>query len=127
MNPAVSPPPPALDRIRALYDPRLFQSAGQQLIDALTRHLERCRTSTGPVLPWSDPQALTQAALASLDQYRVDADSKTSTATPPRFEQLVELALGHSIRLHDPRYVGHQVPPPVPLASLWDEIGRAHV
>jgi L-2,4-diaminobutyrate decarboxylase len=123
MNAAVSSHTPALDRIRALYDPRLFQSAGQQLIDALTRHLERCRTSTGPVLPWSDPQALTQAALASLDQYRVDADSKTSTATTPRFEQLVELALGHSIRLHDPRYVGHQVPPPIPLASLWDAVG----
>jgi L-2,4-diaminobutyrate decarboxylase len=75
------------------------------------------------VLPWSDPHALTQAALASLDQYRVDANSATSTATPPQFEQLVKLALGHSIRLHDPRYVGHQVPPPVPLASLWDALG----
>ena len=123
MNPARSSTTAALDRLRALYDPQLFQSAGQQLIDTLTRHLELCRASTGPVLPWSDPQTLTRAALASLAQPPLDATGFSPAAIPPRFQHLIELALAHSIKLHDPRYVGHQVPPPVPLASLCDALG----
>ncbi|RPI89072.1 MAG: aminotransferase class V-fold PLP-dependent enzyme, partial [Planctomycetaceae bacterium] len=40
-----------------------------------------------------------------------------------QFARLVELALAHGINLHDPRYVGLQVPAPVPLAGLFDCIG----
>jgi L-2,4-diaminobutyrate decarboxylase len=123
MNHPLDPTTTAFDRVRALYDPELFRSTGHQLIDTLSRHLEHCRTSTGPVLPWSDPQALTQTALASLAQHTADTHGGSPAAIVPRFQQLVEQALAHSIKLHDPRYVGHQVPPPIPLASLCDALG----
>jgi len=127
----------ALDRIRAVYSPGLFQQAGQSLVEALSRHLARCQQSQGPVLPWTDPQSLTAVALASLEQFRVDpvvagpgspgqgTAAETASGTLAQFDRLVQLALTNSINLHDPRYVGHQVPAPVPLASLWDALGSA--
>jgi L-2,4-diaminobutyrate decarboxylase len=40
-----------------------------------------------------------------------------------RFGELVEFSLARGINLHDPRYVGHQVPASVPIAGLFDAIG----
>lgn len=133
-------PPPTLDlmhsfdldleqaaqRIRQVYRPDLFRAAGEQLIDRLATHLDRSEQSQGRVLNWSDPRELTAQALRSLDEYR--AATRTDGLTDPahsveQFGRLVELALAHGINLHDPRYVGHQVPAPVPLAGLFDCIG----
>ena len=39
------------------------------------------------------------------------------------FAQLVQTMLQRGLNLHNPRYVGHQVPAPVPLAGLFDAVG----
>jgi L-2,4-diaminobutyrate decarboxylase len=39
------------------------------------------------------------------------------------FARLVKIMLDRGLNLHDPRYIGHQVPAPVPLAGLFDAVG----
>ena len=55
------------------------------------------------------------------------ADEWDDTAGPEqlaaRFESLVGEMLSRGHNLHDPRYVGHQVPAPIPLAGLFDAVG----
>ena len=40
-----------------------------------------------------------------------------------RFGDLVQIMLERGLNLHDPRYIGHQVPAPVPVAGLFDAVG----
>ncbi len=40
-----------------------------------------------------------------------------------RFSGLVKIMLERGLNLHDPRYIGHQVPAPVPLGGLFDAVG----
>jgi hypothetical protein len=42
-----------------------------------------------------------------------------------RFAELATMALTYGHHLHDPRYMGHQVPPVVPASALFDVLGRA--
>jgi L-2,4-diaminobutyrate decarboxylase len=42
---------------------------------------------------------------------------------PIHFAELVQEMLARGLNLHDPRYVGHQVPAPVPLGGLFDAVG----
>ena len=44
-------------------------------------------------------------------------------ALAERFETLAREMLSRGHNLHDPRYIGHQVPAPVPLAGLFDALG----
>jgi L-2,4-diaminobutyrate decarboxylase len=111
----------AVARIRRAYDLELFQQSGQGLIEQLTGHLRRCGESAGRVLNWSDPRLLTAEAAHELaGALPVEA---SAGALAGRFGELVELALARGINLHDPRYVGHQVPAALPLAGLWDGLG----
>ncbi|MGH7202251.1 MAG: pyridoxal phosphate-dependent decarboxylase family protein, partial [Planctomycetaceae bacterium] len=48
---------------------------------------------------------------------------RTPHALADRFTALVETMLARGHNLHDPRYVGHQVPAPVPIAGLFDAVG----
>lgn len=103
---------PIPEAIAAAYDAERFRADGHRLID---RMADRLAASTArdeaPVLPWQEPAA----ALA---------------AWPPEFpdepaDDLVDLldrTMAGSIRLHHPRYLGHQVPPPVPGAALADAV-----
>lgn len=40
-----------------------------------------------------------------------------------RFRDVLQLMLARGHNLHHPHYVGHQVPPSVPLAGLFDALG----
>ncbi len=105
----------ARERIAAAYDPALFKAAGDRLVGLLADNLERVQQSRGSVLPWVDPpEAIAQApALLSSDP----------APLVDHFSRLVETMLGRGLNLHDPRYIGHQVPAPVPLAGLFDSVG----
>jgi L-2,4-diaminobutyrate decarboxylase len=86
-----------------LYDPERFRALGHRMVDLLADHLRD--VARGPVMPWIAPE-------------------EAVAAWPPRFEggadvvALVGRALAGSIRLHHPRYVGHQVTAPLPEAAL---------
>jgi L-2,4-diaminobutyrate decarboxylase len=108
-------------RIRAVYDPQLLRAAGHRLTELLADHLTAVQSSQGQVLPWVDPPENVRQALDVADgALPLDA---TAEAWTQRFGELVEIMLSRGNNLHDPRYIGHQVPAPVPLAGLFDAVG----
>ena len=111
---------PARERIRVAYDPALLRTAGERLAQELARHLASVQDSEGRVLNWASPQD--NIARASLLADGAN-DSTDFTELISRFERLVREMLARGHNLHDPRYVGHQVPPPIPLAGLFDAVG----
>ena len=85
----------------------------------------------GAVLPWVEPAAGVRDAAASCAQRPVRAPVQPQRCRPFRaeqlaehFAQLVQVMLDRGLNLHDPRYIGHQVPAPVPLGGLFDAVGR---
>ncbi len=126
-------------RIAAAYDPRLLEEAGHRLAGLLASHLARVQRSEGPVLPWADPPDAIRDAAAILHGSAPDgaaaqtaARAAGGVAVPSGsagptisedFARLVQIMLDRGLNLHDPRYIGHQVPAPVPLAGLFDAVG----
>lgn len=108
-------------RVAKTYDPELWRSAGHRLIDLLTTQLRSSQECRGAVLPWREPQANVDDALAWL-QGSLPADAQPEQVVQ-RFSETVALMLQRGHNLHDPRYIGHQVPAPVPLAGLFDAVG----
>ena len=107
-------------RVHSVYDPQLFASAGEQLIRRLEQHLCRIQSSRDHVLNWQPPTDNLAAASRPLVAPPPDQslDERVSA-----FAQRIEQMLAHGHNLHDPRYIGHQVPAPVPLAGLFDALG----
>jgi L-2,4-diaminobutyrate decarboxylase len=109
-------------RIDRAYDPHFLEEAGHRLAGLLAMHLEHAQRSQGPVLPWVTPPDAIADAQALLGS---DADDSNATEMPlaDRFARLVQTMLERGLNLHDPRYIGHQVPAPVPIAGLFDAVG----
>jgi len=115
----------ARQRIAAAYDPRLIQSAGCVLADRLSEHLHKVQHSDSAVLNWAEPRDCLARAQAVIEEHERAARTggESLEALTKRFGKLVDESLARGINLHDPRYVGHQVPAPVPIAGLFDAIG----
>ena len=113
----------ARQRIAAAYDPCLFKAAGHQLADALAAHLSRGEHSEGPVLPWVEPPENIDDAAEFLGRKEFDKCSTSEDEVADQFADLVRVMLERGLNLHDPRYIGHQVPAPVPIAGLFDAVG----
>ena len=109
-----------LERIRRAYDPELLRAAGTRLAEELARHLASVQASEGRVLNWALPEENIARAAHLADSAVESTDPADVVA---RFSQLVQEMLARGHNLHDPRYVGHQVPPPIPLAGLFDAVG----
>ena len=94
------------------FDSEQFRAAGHRVIDALADHLRQTGSREGPVLPWRDPVAAVHdwgpppSEGGGLDE---------GLATLARWVEA-------SNHLHHPGYVGHQVPPALPLAALADAV-----
>lgn len=111
-------------RIRAAYDPGLFADAGRRMVSALGEHLAQVESSQKPVLNWADPWVNVQRAREVLSQGgEKSGSSLDADALGKRFGELVETMLSRGHNLHDPRYLGHQVPASIPLAGLFDAVG----
>lgn len=122
-------------RIEAAYDPRLFETAGRSLIELLATHLQTVEQSKSAVLNWANPRAYVEEAGRLADagggnekgkEGGAKGEAKAALSVEElsrRFAELAEISLARGINLHDPRYVGHQVPAPVPIAGLFDAIG----
>ncbi|HEY4261283.1 MAG TPA: aminotransferase class I/II-fold pyridoxal phosphate-dependent enzyme [Schlesneria sp.] len=110
----------ARERIRVAYDPELLRTAGQRFIETLSAHLASVQASEGRVLNWTAPQENIARAAVLRDSA---SDSTDPTELVSRFERLIQEMLARGQNLHDPRYVGHQVPASLPLAGLFDAIG----
>lgn len=118
-------------RIAVAYDPALLQNAGHQLADLLAINLARAQCSDGPVLPWMEPADAVRDARTFLRRPsappRPGPNNRLPGSSPSpladHFADLVRTMLDRGLNLHDPRYIGHQVPAPVPVAGLFDAVG----
>lgn len=91
------------------FEPEAFRALGHSCIDLLADHLAATNDRDGRVLAWQEP-ADKLRSLPALDG-RADADGPLP---------LLRRLLAESNRLHHPRFVGHQVNPPLPLAALLE-------
>jgi L-2,4-diaminobutyrate decarboxylase len=110
----------AAERIRLLYDPQLFEQLAQRWTATLSQHLARVMAGEGPVLPWVPPPDNLQRAGEIL---RAGTVPESASALSDRFAELLRLPLERGHNLLHPRYLGHQVPAPIPLAGLFQSLG----
>lgn len=92
------------------FDPTDFRALGHRLIDLLAEHLEATGTRRDPVIRWQEPEAML-ASVPPIDG-RGGADPLAFAARLCR----------DGNHLHDPRFVGHQVSAPLPLAALLETV-----
>lgn len=87
------------------YDTKDFNKRGNQLIADLTQHLEQCLTETNPkTIDWNTPDK----ELLFWKDYLKNGKEETFFKT----------VLAHSIHVHNPKYIGHQVSPTAPITAL---------
>ncbi len=91
-----------------IYSPEDFRLYGHQLIDLLADQLTESQ-SAGDLLTidWKSPED-------QLDFWSKDFDSPLLDTPQGLFKDV----LSRSINLYNPKYMGHQVPPPAPMALL---------
>jgi L-2,4-diaminobutyrate decarboxylase len=115
----------ARSRIQAAYDPAAVEQLGLRLASLLGDHLRRVESSSDRVLNWADPRANLELAARDLDA--ASAGRSPAPLSPDelsaRFTDIVANILARGQNLHDPRYVGHQVPASIPLAGWFDAVG----
>ncbi len=96
------------DPLDEAFDPESFRARGHALVELLAGHLARARSRPeSPVLPWVEPAE---------QRARWPAEFPGNDG----FEGLARRVVDASIRLHDPRYVGHQTAPALPAGALAD-------
>ncbi|MDG1573455.1 aminotransferase class I/II-fold pyridoxal phosphate-dependent enzyme [Robiginitalea sp. M366] len=92
------------DVLQQAYDPEAFRRQGHALIDQLADHLSGVMSGMGPVLEYREPT-----------QEWEDWETYLKEGNPA---DLFPKMLERTTQVHHPRCVGHQVAPPMPLASL---------
>lgn len=101
------------DRLAAAFDPEAFRREGHDLIDRLADYLRAALDGPPlPVLPWAPPGEMLE---------RWPSEFPAGGGTP--FAELVDRAIREANHLHHPRFVGHQVTAPLPLAALAELVG----
>ncbi|MDP2423117.1 MAG: aminotransferase class I/II-fold pyridoxal phosphate-dependent enzyme [Bacteroidales bacterium] len=91
------------------YDAEDFRSRAHQLVDQLADYISECRDGKPmPVLPPAEPEELYSHWLQDFNHEGFD------------FQQFCQTIINQSIHIHHPRYVGHQVAPPAPMAALTE-------
>lgn len=94
--------------IPAPFNPAEFRKEGHKLVDILSDYLQNVLSATeATVLPWNDPEILT-------DYFSFDSASGEEES----FSDFTARILKYTNHLHHPRYIGHQVTSPLPLAAL---------
>ena len=94
--------------LHQLYSPVDFRKNAHDLVNLLADYLEKAQSETpDKTIPFATPDA-------SLAYWQADL-AQSPTDTPLDFFQKV---VERSTKLHNPRYVGHQVAVPAPLAAL---------
>ena len=99
--------------IEEIFDPASFRHSGHALIDLLADYLEQSLRGDGPVLDWVPP-----ADAARLWQHPLPLQPTLSLGEFP--QHLRDAVLNHSLHIHHPRNLGHQVATPLPIAALCD-------
>ena len=98
----------SIANLEKVYDVDSFRNWGHQLIDLLADHVQEVKQDREyPVIPYRNPE--TELAFWEKDFIQGTSDN------PMNFFQDL---LDHSIYIHHPRYMGHQVSVPALVAGL---------
>ncbi len=89
--------------LKKAYNSDDFEEQGKALIEQLTQHLKSTQLPQSPANNWQDP--LEQLHYWKKYQFN-------------NINSFVDDLLNHSIHLHNPKYMGHQVSVPAPLSAL---------
>ena len=103
------------------FSPEETTLLATELGHCLAQYYRECQAKTGRTVPPLTPDHYVQMATAAMECQPTQGE----TSTPARFFELATMALSNGHHLHDPRYMGHQVPPVVPASALFDVLGRA--
>lgn len=95
------------DPLAAFTDVEAFRAIGHQVVDRLADYLKAVQARELPVVGLVPP--------AQLQQQWPPAFGPPDPAALPG---LVDRWIAQAVHQHHPRYVGHQVSPPVPVAAL---------
>ncbi|MGB5497850.1 MAG: pyridoxal-dependent decarboxylase [Maribacter sp.] len=91
--------------LQSAYSPEYFRKRGHQLIDQLADHLDNTLNGkSDKVIRWNLPE----------DEYTYWKGFLANGDGTQLFPEIVK----HTTHVHNPKYIGHQVCPPAPLASL---------
>jgi L-2,4-diaminobutyrate decarboxylase len=117
----------ARERIASAYAPDRFASMAAVVMDQIAQYLKRAQAGEGAVLNWALPQDNIREASNTLqanveESASAELESETVEQQSQRIAQLVGQFFERGQTLHNPRYIGHQVSPPVPLSALFDSI-----
>lgn len=100
------------DILAQVYDPEAFREAGHRLIDVLADHLSNTQHGlTEQAITWQQPGE-------ALERWQFDPEMPGGDAV-----DLLQEILAESVQLHHPRYMGHQISPPAPIAALAGLLG----
>ncbi|CAA9283972.1 MAG: L-2,4-diaminobutyrate decarboxylase [uncultured Cytophagales bacterium] len=96
------------DLLQSAFDPEAFRRQGHALVDTLAGYLAGAQTGRREtVTDYRHPDE-------ELAYWQADFSRPPAGDPLPLLEDVLE----RSIHLHHPRYMGHQVAPPLPLAAL---------
>lgn len=112
-------------RLAALYNPEFLRDAGERLGALLAEHFHAVQNRKTVVLNWRHPAENVAEAGTFLDMGTLQPALPLPDEVANRFAVLIRKALERGQNLHSPRYVGHQVPPPIPIAGLFDAVSAA--
>jgi L-2,4-diaminobutyrate decarboxylase len=94
-----------MNTLTAAYHPEKFQKLGKELIDLLTTHLQNTlHDKNKQTIPWNKPS----------DELNFWKEYLKNGAPNALFKNVI----AHSIHLHNPKYMGHQICPPLPITAL---------
>jgi len=110
--------------LKKLFSSEVFTEAGRRFVQQAADYLNRCQQSPAPVFPLATRNDLLASAQQALDASATQSmlHKPTTTVAANRFSELCTVFLKNSQHIHSPHYMGHQVPPPIPIAALFDAL-----
>jgi len=96
--------------LQEAFDPEHFRKLGHELIELLADFLNSAHSGQRKVINWKEPA----------EQLKYWEHNALQQQTPAAlFSDILE----NSISIHNPKYIGHQVGPTLPIAALADLLG----
>ena len=95
-------------KIPSPFNPEEFRKEGHILVDTLSDYLKKALSGNEmAVLPWNDPDQLAEI-------FTFESAGGEKEPLDSFFKRIID----HSIHIHHPHYIGHQVTSPLPVAVL---------
>ena len=92
------------EEVSKLYHTESFRAAGLQMVDQLSNYLEQTLQNQNSVIPFQSPE----------DEFLYWQENNSSSS----IMDWTDKVLNHSIHVHHPHYMGHQVAVPAPV-TVW--------